>query len=55
MMEPPGHMINIIPNNILYRNVTRERMEYLEFHIRVEHGRPIEFQGVALSFTFHRC
>ena len=30
--EPPGYLINIIPTNILYQNVTKDRIEYIEFH-----------------------
>ena len=53
LIEPPGFMINIIPTNVLYQNVTKERIEYIEFHIRDEQGRPIDFNGNALSFTLH--
>ena len=49
--EPPGYLINIIPTNILLQNVTRDRIEYIEFHIKDEHGRPIDFNGDVLSFT----
>ena len=42
LIEPPGYMTNIIPNNVLYQNVTKERIEYIEFLIRDEHGRPID-------------
>ena len=38
LTEPPGYLINIIPTNILYQNVTKERTEYIEFHIKDEHG-----------------
>ena len=50
--EPPGYLIKIIPTNILYQNVTK-RIEYIEFHIKDEHGRPIDFNGDVLSFTLH--
>ena len=53
LTEPPGYLINIVPTNILYRNVTKDRIEYLEFHIKDEHGRPIDFNGEVLSFTLH--
>ena len=33
LTEPPGYLINIIPTNILYQNVTKDRIEYIEFHI----------------------
>ena len=46
-------MINIIPNNVLYQNVTKDRIEYIEFHIKDEYGRPINFNGDLLSFTLH--
>ena len=51
LTEPPGYLINIIPTNILYQNVTKDRIEYIEFHIKDEHGRPIDFNGDVLSFT----
>ena len=53
LTEPPGYLINIIPTNILYQNVTRDRMEYIEFHIKDEHRRLIDFNGNMLSFTLH--
>ena len=52
LTEPPGYLINIIPTNILYQNVTKDRIEYIEFHIKDEHGRPIDFNGDVLSFYF---
>ena len=51
--EPHGYMIIIIPTNILYQNVTEDRIEYIEFHIKDEHGRTIDFNGDVLSFTLH--
>ena len=51
--EPPGYFINFIPTNILYQNVTKNIIEYIEFHIKDEHGRPIDFNGDVLSFTLH--
>ena len=53
LTEPPGYLINIIPTNILYQNVTKDRIENIEFHIKDEHGRPIDFNGDVLSFTLH--
>ena len=53
LTEPPGYLINIILTNILYQNVTKDRIEYIEFHIKDEHGRPIDFNGDVLSFTLH--
>ena len=53
LTEPPGYLINIIPTNILYQNVTKDRIEYIEFHIKDEHGRPINFNGDVFSFTLH--
>ena len=32
LTEPPGYLINIIPTNILYQIVTKDRIEYIEFH-----------------------
>ena len=53
LTEPPGYLINFIPTNILYQNVTKDRIEYVEFHTKDEHGRPIDFNGDVLSFTLH--
>ena len=53
LTEPPGYLINIIATNILYQNVTKDRIEYIEFHTKDEHGRPIAFNGDVLSFTLH--
>ena len=53
LTEPPGYLLNIIPTNILIQNVTKDRIEYIEFHIKDEHGRPIFFNGDVLSFTLH--
>ena len=53
LTDPPGYLINIIPTNIFYENVTKDRKEYIEFHIKDEHGRPIDFNGDLLSFTLH--
>ena len=53
LTEPPGYLINIIPTNILNQNVTKDRIEYIELHIKDEHGRPIDFNGDVLSFTLH--
>ena len=55
LTEPPGYLINIIPTNILYQNVTKDRIEYIEFHIKDEYGRPIDFNGDVLNFTLHLC
>ena len=52
LTEPPGYLINIIPTNILYQNVTKDRIENIEFHIKDEHGRPIDFNGDVLSFIY---
>ena len=53
LTEPPRYVINIIPTNILYQNVTKDRIKYIEFHIKDEHGRPIDFNCDVLSFTLH--
>ena len=45
LTEPPGYLINIIPTNILYQNITKDRIEYIEFHSKDQHGRPIDFNG----------
>ena len=51
LTEARGYLINIIPTKILYQNVTTDRIEYIEFQIKDEHGRPIEFNGDVLSLT----
>ena len=51
LTEPPGHMIKNTPTNVLYHKVTKERMEYMEFSIRDEHGRLIDFNADVFSFT----
>ena len=53
LTKPPGYLINIIPTNILYQNVIKDRIEYIELHIKDEHGRPMDFNGDVLSFTLH--
>ena len=45
LTEPPGYWINFIPTKILYQKVTKDKIEYFEFHINDEHGRPIDFNG----------
>ena len=45
LTEPPGYLINIIPTNILYQNVTEDRIEYIEFHIKDEYRRSVDFNG----------
>ena len=35
LTEPPGYLINIIPIIILYHNVTKDRIEYFEFHSKI--------------------
>ena len=53
LTEPPGYLINIIPTNTLYQNETKDRMVYIEFNIKVELGRRIDFNGDVLSFAWH--
>ena len=53
LTEPPGYFIIIIPTNILYQNVTKYRIEYIEFHVKDEQGRTIDFNGGVLNFTLH--
>ena len=53
LTEPPGYMIIKIRTNILYQNVTKDRIEYIEFHIKDKYGRPIDINGDVLSFTLH--
>ena len=53
LREPLVYLINIIPTNILYQNVTKDSIEYIEFYIKDEHGRPIDFNGDILRFSLH--
>ena len=53
LIEPPDYLKNIIPTNFLYQNVTKDRIEYIEFHNKDEHGRQIDFKDDVLSFTLH--
>ena len=53
LTEQPGCLKNVIPTNIFYQNVTNDRIEYIEFHIKDKHGRPIDFNVDVLSFTLH--
>ena len=52
LTEPPGYLINFTPSNVLYQNATKDRIEYIELHIKSEHGRPIDFNGDVLSIYF---
>ena len=38
---------------MLYQNVNKERIKYIEFHIRDEQGTSIDFNGDVLSFSLH--
>ena len=53
LTEPPSYMIINVPTNALYQNVTKDIIEYIEFLIKDEHGRPIDFKGDVLSFSLH--
>ena len=53
LIERPGYKINIMTNYVLYQNVTKDRIEYIEFHIKDEYGRPIDFIVGVFSFTLH--
>ena len=53
LFEPPYYMIINNPNNMLYQNLTKDRIDYIEFHMKDDHGRPIDFNGDVLSFTLH--
>ena len=53
LTEPPGHLTNIMPTNILYQNLTKVNIVYIDFRIKDEHGRPIDFNGDVLSATLH--
>ena len=53
LIELSGYMINIVPNNVLYKIVIKDRIEYIKFHIKDEYGRSIDFSGDVLSFLLH--
>ena len=53
LTEPPGYLINIIPSTILYQNVKKDRIDYIELLIKDEHRIPIDFNWDVLSFTLH--
>ena len=53
LIELPGYKINIIPNNILYQKGTKDRIENIEFHIKDEYGKPVDFNVYVLSFALH--
>ena len=53
LTEPAGYLINITRTNILYQNVTKDRIEFIEFHFKDKHGRSIDFNGDVLSFTLN--
>ena len=50
-LEPPGNSMKIIPTNVLYQNVAKQIIEYIEFHIRGEHGRAVDFNGDVINFS----
>ena len=51
-IEPPGYMKSNIPTNVLYHFVTKEKIDYIEFFIREEDGRSIDFNGDVLVMYF---
>ena len=53
LTKPPGYLIKIIPTNILIQKVTKDRIEYIEFHIKDEYGRPMDFDADVLNFILH--
>ena len=53
LVEPPGYMMNIKQNNLLYQNDTKETIESIESHSKDEYGRSIDFNGDLLSYTLH--
>ena len=48
-------MINTTLTIVLYGNVRKEKIEYIEFHIRDEQGRPIDFNADVISFILQLC
>ena len=61
LTEPPVHMIVDIPTDVLYPNATKDRTGFVEFSVKVEHGRPIDFNwdvirfNLRLSFGYIYC
>ena len=51
LTEAHGYMIINMSTNVLYQNVRKDRIEYIQFSVRDEHGWPIVFNGYVLSFT----
>ena len=51
LIEPTGYIIGMIPTNVLQQNVTKDRIEYIDFSDEDEHGWPIDLNGNKLSFT----
>ena len=46
-------MIKMLPSTVLYQKVTEDRIEYIEFHIKNDYGRSIDFNCGVLKFTLH--
>ena len=53
LTKPPGNKINLITTNVHDQNVTKQRIEDIDFHMKDEQESPIEFNGDVLSFTLH--
>ena len=53
LSETPGYMIINFPTYDLYQNVTKYSIENIEFSIKDEYVRVIDFIGDVLSFTLH--
>ena len=51
LTEAHDYVIINMSTNVLYQNVRKGRIEYIQFSVRDEHGWPIVFNGDVLSFT----
>ena len=55
LTEPAVCLIYIIPTNILYQKLTKDRIEYIEFHIKNENGRPIDLMAMFYVLLYIWC
>ena len=47
----PGYKIIKDPSTVLYKNVTSDKIESLEFYLVDDDGNPVDFNGETLTFT----
>ena len=53
IIEPLGYIINIIPDNVLYQIVTKDRIENIEVGVKDDYCKSPNFIGDILGFTLH--